>query len=481
MSASPKQATPESKQVDSPATSIESASTSVAPAAPTPANTAASFLLDDDQRARLEKAKEFIRSVQLSLADKLSKKSALGALSVASPLASLSTPQSLQTVCANPALREFPRGIDTRIHMILSRIYVGSINFELTETHLRSAFSQFGVVRTVSMQMDAATGRHKGFCFVEFEVPEAAEMALSRMNGTELGGRALRCGRPSGFDGVADKMPEPPKDRIYIANVNNLVDEDMLKTIFEAFGKVKKFIDFESADVVTNAIASMDDFQLGGGNLRVGPAVMSGELADGMRILKDLGPMPIPQQSTPAILAPSVPGAGAASRSIGAAAAAAHETATLLAAKLHQDAHGSAVESVAAEENFSIRGSQRYAVMQKLAQREEATRTGSAKKTEIDVAPTTVVRIDNAVPASEADETLREDFEEECARFGRVLQVVIDADQDPAGETRVFVHFETEQSAQRAKEALHGRWFGGRQLRTLFYAVDAFAAGQYRL
>lgn len=79
--------------------------------------------------------------------------------------------------------------IEARSIAVMSRIYVGSINFELTDVHIKAVFSQFGYVKSVGMTIDPATGKHKGFCFVEYEVPEAAEMALELMNGATLGGR----------------------------------------------------------------------------------------------------------------------------------------------------------------------------------------------------------------------------------------------------------------------------------------------------
>ena len=87
---------------------------------------------------------------------------------------------------SNPGLAS---GIDPRSLSVLSRIYVGSINFELTEQHLRVVFGQFGAIKSVSMSLDALTGKHKGFCFIEFETPEGASLALDSMNGAELGGR----------------------------------------------------------------------------------------------------------------------------------------------------------------------------------------------------------------------------------------------------------------------------------------------------
>ena len=40
-------------------------------------------------------------------------------------------------------------------------------------------------------------GRHKGFCFLEYEIPEAAQLALEQMNNAILGGRTIKVGRPS--------------------------------------------------------------------------------------------------------------------------------------------------------------------------------------------------------------------------------------------------------------------------------------------
>ncbi|CAH1771202.1 2829_t:CDS:2, partial [Entrophospora sp. SA101] len=79
--------------------------------------------------------------------------------------------------------------MDLRSISVLSRIYVGSINFELTEQHVRVVFGQFGTIKSISMSLDPLTGKHKGFCFIEYETPEGASLALETMNGAELVGR----------------------------------------------------------------------------------------------------------------------------------------------------------------------------------------------------------------------------------------------------------------------------------------------------
>ena len=50
----------------------------------------------------------------------------------------------------------------------------------------------FGPVRSVDMIYDINTGRHKGFAFVEFETPEAANMAIQDMQAAIVGGRAVK-------------------------------------------------------------------------------------------------------------------------------------------------------------------------------------------------------------------------------------------------------------------------------------------------
>ena len=52
------------------------------------------------------------------------------------------------------------------------------------------------------MIYDINTGRHKGFAFVEFETPEAANMAIQDMQAAIVGGRAVKVGRPSNMGQV---------------------------------------------------------------------------------------------------------------------------------------------------------------------------------------------------------------------------------------------------------------------------------------
>ena len=72
-----------------------------------------------------------------------------------------------------------------------SKLYVGNMSFKTSEDELRSAFGQFGSVTDVYVAMDKMTGRPRCFAFVTMGTAEEAKVAAEKMNGTDLGGRAL--------------------------------------------------------------------------------------------------------------------------------------------------------------------------------------------------------------------------------------------------------------------------------------------------
>lgn len=73
-----------------------------------------------------------------------------------------------------------------------SKLYVGNLPFTTTDVELEELFGAHGVVTSANVITDRETGRSRGFGFVEFENEEAAQAAQAALDGTELGGRALR-------------------------------------------------------------------------------------------------------------------------------------------------------------------------------------------------------------------------------------------------------------------------------------------------
>lgn len=71
------------------------------------------------------------------------------------------------------------------------KIYVGNIHFRVDEDTLRDFFAKKGDIQSVKIITDVATGRSKGFGFIEMTSDEDAEKAVSALNGTMLMGRPL--------------------------------------------------------------------------------------------------------------------------------------------------------------------------------------------------------------------------------------------------------------------------------------------------
>ena len=73
-----------------------------------------------------------------------------------------------------------------------NKLYVGNLNFDTTDEELENAFSEFGEIVSTLVVRDRASGRSKGFGFVEFAQEADAQKARESMDGKELSGRALR-------------------------------------------------------------------------------------------------------------------------------------------------------------------------------------------------------------------------------------------------------------------------------------------------
>ncbi|AMR30644.1 RNA-binding protein [Mucilaginibacter sp. PAMC 26640] len=70
-------------------------------------------------------------------------------------------------------------------------IFVGSLPYSLEEADLKELFEAYGEVTTVKIIIDRESGRSKGFGFVEMSDDEAAQKAISGLNGSEVSGRSI--------------------------------------------------------------------------------------------------------------------------------------------------------------------------------------------------------------------------------------------------------------------------------------------------
>ncbi len=97
------------------------------------------------------------------------------------------------------------------------KLYVGNLPYETGESELQELFSRAGDVEKVTIMRDMATGRARGFGFVEMGSDADAQKAISELNEYQLGGRGLtvnearpketRAGGPGG--GMPRRRSEP--------------------------------------------------------------------------------------------------------------------------------------------------------------------------------------------------------------------------------------------------------------------------------
>jgi len=72
-----------------------------------------------------------------------------------------------------------------------TKLYVGNLPYETTESDLQSLFEGAGQVSTVNIVRDRATGQARGFAFVEMSDTEGAQRAIAELNQHQMGGRSL--------------------------------------------------------------------------------------------------------------------------------------------------------------------------------------------------------------------------------------------------------------------------------------------------
>jgi RNA recognition motif-containing protein len=72
-----------------------------------------------------------------------------------------------------------------------TKLFVGNLSFNATETQLQDLFAAHGTVLEVDMIMDRMTGRPRGFAFVTMEDKDAASAAVTALNGKAYDGRPL--------------------------------------------------------------------------------------------------------------------------------------------------------------------------------------------------------------------------------------------------------------------------------------------------
>jgi len=89
-----------------------------------------------------------------------------------------------------------------------AKLYVGNLPYTTADADLESLFGQAGTVKSAQIIKDRASGRSKGFGFVEMSSADEAQSAITMFHGKDFNGRPLtvnlarpREDRPAGGGG----------------------------------------------------------------------------------------------------------------------------------------------------------------------------------------------------------------------------------------------------------------------------------------
>uniref|UniRef100_A0A3P9MXN4 AFG3-like AAA ATPase 2 n=1 Tax=Poecilia reticulata TaxID=8081 RepID=A0A3P9MXN4_POERE len=406
---------------------------------------------------------------------------------------------------------------------IMCRVYVGSIYYELGEDTIRQAFIPFGPIKSIDMSWDSVTMKHKGGAGWSRDITAAVRLSLRAV---------LQVGRPSNIgqaQPIIDQLAEEARafNRIYVASVHpDLSDED-IKSVFEAFGRIKScmlarepttgrhkgygFIEYDKAQSALDAVASMNLFDLGGQYLRVGKAVtppmplltpttagglpaaaavaaaaasakitaqdpvgasLLGPLAGPALLSQQLGlPQAVMAAQAPGVITgvtparPGLPQVGLVNPVLATPPSGSEPRRKEAESQLEAQQEA-ASEPLSEQEHMSISGSSaRHMVMRKLLRKQEST----------------VMVLRNMVGPEDIDDDLEGEVTEECGKFGQVRRVIIyqerQGEEDDADViVKIFVEFSEAAHRNRAIQALNNRWFGGRKVAAEVYDQDRFDA-----
>jgi len=400
--------------------------------------------------------------------------------------------------------------------ILMCRVYVGSIYYDLREEVIRNAFSPFGPFKSINMSFDPITGKHKGFAFIEYECPEAAQLALEQMGGVNIGGRSIKVGRPANMPQshpIIDLLLEESKQqkRLYVSSVHTDLTTADLKSVFSAFGKIIScslvpdhltgkhkgygFLEYDNLQSADDAVGSMNLFDLGGQFLRVGkgitprgliipPGSSFGIPESSILQLSQIPPLAPtsfepasskfqPPPATVNIQPPKVvnissPGV-VTPNAVGSLPPPGIAVPTMLGSNAEhvakkQEATTELPNTLSAQEDVKLSGvGARHMIMQKLM------RTGN----------TCVMVLKNMVGYEDIDDDLQQEVTDECGKFGQVDRVVIyeekqSEDEDAEVEVKIFVKFSKATFCSEAIRALNGRWFGGRKIEALPFPQEKF-------
>ncbi|KAK4004490.1 hypothetical protein OUZ56_006224 [Daphnia magna] len=195
------------------------------------------------------------------------------------------TPDLLQEATETQILTPQYEGLP--VQAIFRRLHVSGFKGVPSEAEIRQIFRPFGHIETITL-------RSNRLAYVQFELLDAAQLAIEQLNSVVAEEGKLAVERPDNalyLEPAMNRMIQESKqwNRIYIASVDPDKTEADLRSVFSAFGTIRScqlirgsnpeniegyaFMEYDSDESTCAAIASMNNAIFGKFNLRVGHAI----------------------------------------------------------------------------------------------------------------------------------------------------------------------------------------------------------------
>lgn len=167
---------------------------------------------------------------------------------------------------------------------LFTNVYIKNFGEEFTDEQLRGMFEKYGPITSYRI-MSKDDGKSKGFGFVAFEDPDAAESAVNELNGKEfVEGKPMYVGRAQKkaerqmelkrrFEQLKiERLNRYQGVNLYVKNLDDTIDDERLRKEFALFGTITSakvmmeegrskgfgFVCFSSPEEATKAVTEMN-------------------------------------------------------------------------------------------------------------------------------------------------------------------------------------------------------------------------------
>ncbi|EQC26973.1 hypothetical protein SDRG_15188, partial [Saprolegnia diclina VS20] len=117
------------------------------------------------------------------------------------------------------------------------KVFFANVPFKTTEDNIHDLFEHCGPIAKIVLMRDPATGRSKGYGFIDFEKTESTDAAVQLAH-KYVQGRLMNVNYAP-FSTPLREEPARHISTVFIANLPTDVDEDTLRAMFEHCGDIR--------------------------------------------------------------------------------------------------------------------------------------------------------------------------------------------------------------------------------------------------